>query len=181
MSGELDLDLDLGKLARSWRLSIEHAQVPLGSFNWPWALGLALDEIDRLREYAEQKRGGQVGYFVAAKQLEERAQAAEAERDAARAQVAAVRELHPKAANPLVELSPLRFPDGQQWICTGCGTQWPCPTVKALDALAAAAVSPTGSGEQQAAVYCPSGLHSIPPGTDCPSCVPSAERTEGEA
>lgn len=40
-------------VVRAWRLSIDAAteanSVRLGEFNWPWALGLALDEVDRLR------------------------------------------------------------------------------------------------------------------------------------
>lgn len=36
----------------AWRLSIDAAQIRLGEFNWPWALGMALDEIDRLRPVA---------------------------------------------------------------------------------------------------------------------------------
>jgi hypothetical protein len=38
-------------------------------------LGVLVAEVERLTEYAEQKRGGQVGYFAAAMQLQ-------AERDA---------------------------------------------------------------------------------------------------
>lgn len=35
---------------RAWRLCLDHDPQPeLGQFNWPWALRMAMDEIDRLR------------------------------------------------------------------------------------------------------------------------------------
>lgn len=47
MSDELRADV-----IHAWRLCIKDKHEPqprLGEFNWPWALGLALDEIDHLR------------------------------------------------------------------------------------------------------------------------------------
>lgn len=50
--------------------------------------------------------------------------AAENARDALRAQISAVRELHVRGS--------LHIMDGGN-VCVGCGGQWPCRTIRALD------------------------------------------------
>lgn len=76
-------DVDERDIAR-WRDQIERADPRPGTFNWPYALGAALDEVERLRAKVESlsqaaERAYTSGYVEGARQ-ESANQRAERER-----------------------------------------------------------------------------------------------------